>query len=296
MMLFSGCITALVTPFNNDMSVNFAGLEANVDFQIRNGVSGIVPLGTTGESPTISDEERNEIIRVCVEASAGRVPVMVGTGTNSTEKTIKYTKEAQSLGADAALVVSPYYNKPSQDGLFRHFSSVADCSGLPLIIYNIQGRTGVNIETPTLARLAENRNIMGVKEASGSISQAMDVLHQLPREFVVLSGDDNMTLPLISLGGRGVISVVSNLAPRKVSDMVGLAIAGDFVRARALHFELLSLFKSAFVETNPMPIKALMGFANMPSGPCRPPLYGVSAQNLERLRAISGQFVSASLG
>ncbi len=285
-MKFQGCITAMVTPLKETGEVDYEGLRRNVDFQTRHGVSGLVPLGTTGESPTIHDDERDKIIRTVAEQANGRVPVIVGTGTNSTEKTIKYTRQAKSLGADAVLIVSPYYNKPTQEGLYQHFSAVATAVDIPIIVYNIQGRTGVNIETATLKRMAEHRNIVAVKEASGNLSQMMDVLNELPAEFTVISGDDNLTLPLLSLGGMGVISVVSNLLPDKVSSMVKYGLEGDFEAARQIHFELLPFFKAAFIETNPIPIKAAMNMKGLPAGPCRLPLVKLSPQNEDKLRRV----------
>ncbi|MBI3051368.1 4-hydroxy-tetrahydrodipicolinate synthase [Candidatus Woesearchaeota archaeon] len=285
-MKFQGCITALVTPLTDTGEVDYEGLRRNVDFQIMHGVSGLVPLGTTGESPTIHDDEMDKIIRTVVEQANGRVPAIAGTGTNSTEKTIKYTRQAKSLGADAVLIVSPYYNKPTQEGLYQHFSAVATAVDIPIIVYNIQGRTGVNIETVTLKRMAEHRNIVAVKEASGNLSQMMDVLNELPAEFAVISGDDNLTLPLLSLGGVGVISVVSNLLPDKVSSMVKYGLEGDFEAARQIHFELLPFFKAAFIETNPIPIKAAMNMKGLPAGPCRLPLVKLSPQNEDKLRRV----------
>lgn len=287
---FQGSMTAMVTPMKEDGQVDYEGLRQNTEFQIENGTAGLVPLGTTGESPTIHDDEREKIIKAVVEAANGRVPVIVGTGTNSTEKTIKYTRQAKALGADAALIVSPYYNKPTQEGLYQHFSAVATSVDLPIIVYNIQGRTGVNIDTATLKRMAEHKHIVAVKEASGNIAQMMDVLDQLPDEFTVLSGDDNMTLPLMMLGGKGVISVVSNLLPDKVSQMVQYALEGDFESARQVHFELLPIFKAAFIETNPIPIKAAMNMAGLPAGPARLPLCRMMPQNEERLRAVVAKY------
>ncbi len=285
-MKFEGCMTAMITPFDENLQVDYEGLRQNVRFQIENGISGLVPLGTTGESPTITDEERDRIISTVIEESNGKIPVIVGTGTNSTDKTIKHTKHAKDLGADAVLIVSPYYNKPTQEGLYKHFKAINDSVDISIIVYNIQGRTGVNIETPTLLRISELENIVAVKEASGSISQMMDVIHQLPKDFIVLSGDDNMTLPLIAAGGMGVISVVSNLLPRMVSDMVGFALDRDLDKARDLHYRLMPIFKGAFVETNPIPIKAAMSLAGMPAGKCRLPLCDMSQQNLEKLKDV----------
>ena len=290
---FQGCMTAIVTPFTENGDVNYEGLRQNAEFQIRNGITGLVPLGTTGESPTIHDDEREKIIKTVVEAANGRVPVIVGTGTNSTEKTIKYTKQAKNLGADAALIVSPYYNKPTQEGLYQHFTTIATAADLPVIVYNIQSRTGVNIETTTLKKMAEHRNIVAVKEASGNLAQMMDVLDQLPGDFTVMSGDDNLTLPLMALGGKGVISVVSNLLPDKLSEMTRYALEGDFESARQIHFELLPIFKAAFIETNPIPIKEAMNIAGLPAGPCRLPLCRMMPQNEEKLKAVVSKYAVA---
>ena len=280
---FQGAITAMITPLAKNEQVDYEGLIENTHYQIQNGISGLVPLGTTGESPTIHDDEREKIIKTVIETANGRVPVIVGTGTNSTEKTIAYTKQAKTLGADAALVVSPYYNKPTQEGLYRHFTQIAETCNIPIIVYNIQGRTGVNIETTTLKRIAQHENIVAVKEASGNISQMMDVIHEVP-EITVLSGDDNLTLPLMSFGGKGVISVVSNLLPRQVSDLTKYCLEGDFESAAQVHFELLALFKAAFIETNPIPIKAAMNLKGLKAGPCRMPLVNLTPQNEEKLR------------
>jgi 4-hydroxy-tetrahydrodipicolinate synthase len=279
-------MTAMVTPFDKDLQVDYRGLEANVDFQIANGVSGLVPLGTTGEAPTITDSERTKIIETVVKKTAGRVPVIVGVGTNSTDKTIKYSKEAEELGGDGLLVVSPYYNKPSQEGLYRHFEAISNAVDLPVIVYNISGRTAVNIETPTLARIGKLKNVVGVKEASGSMTQIMDVISQLPKDFAVVSGDDNLTLPVIAMGGTGVISVVSNLLPKMVSEMVGRAISGDGAGAKELNYRLFPIFRGAFIETSPVPIKTAMTLAGMPAGGVRLPLCDMRPQNLERLKGI----------
>ncbi len=282
-----GAITAMVTPFTESGELDVEGLKRNVKFQIDNGISGLVPLGTTGESPTVSDDERETVIKAVVAAAAGKVPVIVGTGTNSTAHSIELSRQAEELGADAVLVVSPYYNKPTQEGLYRHFKAIAESIKIPVVVYNIQGRTAVNIETATLVRMAQScSNIIAVKEASGNLAQMMDVLDQLPKTFSVVSGDDNLTLPLMALGGRGVISVVSNLIPKKVSDMCAAGLRGDFATARKLHFEMLPLFKAAFIETNPIPIKAAMSMAGMPAGPARLPLCEMQPANADKLRAV----------
>ncbi|MBI2550412.1 4-hydroxy-tetrahydrodipicolinate synthase [Candidatus Woesearchaeota archaeon] len=281
-----GAMTAMVTPFTEDGKLDVEGLRKNVEFQIANGISGLIPCGTTGESPTLSHDEHDLVIEETVKAARGRVLVIAGTGSNSTQEALRLSKHAEEAGADAVLVVSPYYNKPTQEGLYRHFKAIAESISIPVVVYNIQGRTGVNIETATLARMAQScSNIIAVKEASGNVAQMMDVLEQLPKTFSVVSGDDNMTMPLMALGGRGVISVVSNLIPKKVSDMCAAALKGDFAAARKLHFEMLPLFKAAFIETNPIPIKAAMSLAGLPSGPVRMPLCEMQPTNLDKLKA-----------
>jgi len=269
--LFRGVTTAMITPFLSDGSVDFDGLRKNTRHQLDNGVGGLLPLGTTGETPTLSEDEKEQIVRTVVEEADGKVPVLVGVGTNSTEKTIKNGEQAKAWGADALLVVTPYYNKPSQEGIVAHFHTVCDATDLPVVVYNIQGRTGTNIETSTLKSIAEKENIIAVKEASGNIHQMMDVLEKIP-EIAVYSGDDGMTFPLICLGGQGVISVVSNLLPGLVVEMVSESLAGNMERARQLHFKLLPIFKAAFIETNPCPVKYAMGQLGLAGGPVRLPL------------------------
>jgi 4-hydroxy-tetrahydrodipicolinate synthase len=281
-MKLEGCFTAMVTPFRQDKSLDLEGLRNNVRFQIENGVSGLVPLGTTGESPTVTEEERVAVIKTVVDEVNGKVPVIVGTGSNSTEKTIKETRQAKELGADAALIVSPYYNKPSQEGLYHHFESVAEAVDIPIVVYNIKGRTGVNIETKTLKRIAEFRNITAVKEASGDINQMQDVLRSIP-DFTVLSGDDGMTYNLMALGGKGVISVVSNLMPAKVSELCELMLDGNSEAGEKLHKELMPIFEGAFVETNPVPIKVAMNLKGLAAGPVRQPLWDLMPESKEKL-------------
>ncbi|MCP3681413.1 MAG: 4-hydroxy-tetrahydrodipicolinate synthase [bacterium] len=283
MKKIEGCITAMITPFK-DGKVDIEGLKNNVKFQIGNGVSGIVPLGTTGESPTINDDERAEIVKTVVSETAGKVPVIVGTGTNSTDKSVKYTKQAKELGADAVLVVTPYYNKPTQEGIFLHFAEINKV-GIPIVVYNIQGRTAVNIETATLKRMAEElENVVAVKEASGNINQMMDVVAQMPDDFTVLVGDDSMNVPLISIGGKGVVSVLSNIMPKEVSEMTAAALEGDFEKAAKMHYELLPLMRTMFIETNPAPIKEAMNMKGMPSGPFRLPMCNMQEGNKEKLK------------
>ncbi|MEM0142608.1 MAG: 4-hydroxy-tetrahydrodipicolinate synthase [Candidatus Parvarchaeum sp.] len=279
-----GCITALITPFDNKLEVDYEGFKKNIKFQIENGVTGIVPLGTTGESPTITENEFKDIVSTSVEVVQNKVPVIVGTGSNSTEKTVLTTKKAEELGADAALIITPYYNKPTQEGIYRHFEKISNNTELPIIIYNIASRTGVNIETKTMIRLSNLRNVVGVKEASGNINQIADVIKQLPNDFIVISGDDSMTLPLISLGGHGVISVASNILPRMTSDMVKLALEGEISKARKLNAYMIPIFRDLFIETNPIPVKTAMRMLGMPSGGFRLPLCDMTPQNMEKLR------------
>ncbi len=281
--MFSGTFTALVTPFRNG-EVDVEALEDMVEFQIEHGVSGLVPCGTTGETPAMSEEEDRVVVETVVRVAAGRVPVVAGTGSNSTDMAIKYTKMAQEVGADGSLQVAPYYNKPTQEGLYRHFAAIAESTELPLILYNIPGRTSVTISAETMARLAEVPNIVGVKDSTLSMNMISDVISLCGEEFDVLSGDDPMTLPLIALGGVGVISVASNVAPGAVSDMVKALLEGDFERGRELHYELLPLFRALFVETNPIPVKTAASLLGLCSDEMRLPLIPMSGENLRRLQ------------
>jgi 4-hydroxy-tetrahydrodipicolinate synthase len=265
-------------------------LRENVRFQIENGVHGLVPLGTTGESPTIKEEERKLIIKTVVDEVNGKIPVIVGTGTYSTEEAIRLSKEAQDLGADGLLVVAPYYNKPTQEGLYLHFKAISEAVDIPIIVYNIPGRTGVNVEVQTLVRLSQFDNIVAVKEASGNLAQVMDIIEALGDRITVLSGDDNFTLPIIALGGKGVISVISNLLPKPMVEFVEAALKGDFKKAKELHYHLLPLFKAAFIETNPIPIKTMMNLVGMKAGPCRLPLCNMQPHNLEKVKKILSRY------
>ncbi|MEO0292647.1 MAG: 4-hydroxy-tetrahydrodipicolinate synthase [candidate division WOR-3 bacterium] len=284
--MFQGVFTAIVTPFNEDGSVCEEDLKRLVDFNIENGVTGIVPMGTTGESPTLSHEEHLRVIEVVCEHVNGRVPIIAGTGSNSTKEALYMTSKAKELGANASLQVAPYYNKPTQEGLYRHFKTIADEVDLPMFIYNIPGRTGVNIEPNTIAKLAEHPNIIGVKEASGSLPQMMDIIKNTPPEFIVLSGDDNLTLPLMAVGGKGVISVASNIVPDKMSKMVKAGLEGNFEEMRKLHYELLPLFKAEFIETNPIPIKTALAMKGMIKEVFRLPLCEMSAANKSKLKEV----------
>ena len=285
--MFKGAITAIVTPFTENGELDEEALRRLVEFQIKNKIDGIVPCGTTGESPTLDHEEHGRVIEIVVDAAKGTVPIIAGAGSNSTRHAIEMTRQAADLGADASLHVPPYYNKPTQEGIYRHFSEIAKAVDLPIIAYNIQGRTAVNIETSTLARLAkEYSNITGVKEASGNISQMMDVINELPKNFAVISGDDNLTLPLMALGGTGVISVASNIIPREMHELCEYALNGNFEKARKMHYELLPLFKGIFIETNPIPIKAALAMKGMIKESYRLPMCEMKAENKEKLRKI----------
>jgi 4-hydroxy-tetrahydrodipicolinate synthase len=288
---FQGSIVALVTPFRNDR-VDEAKLRDLVEFHVANGTDGIVPCGTTGEEPTLAPEEHERVVEVVVESARGRLAVIAGTGSNSTRHAIELTRHAKQAGADAALVVNPYYNRPTQEGLYRHFRAVAEAAdGLPIIVYNIQVRTAVNVETDTLARLVRDcPNVAGVKEASGSLDQMTQVVLACGPEFSVLSGDDNLTLPLLAVGGRGVVSVIANIVPKETAEMVHVALEGDLKRARDLHHRLYPLARAAFLETNPIPIKEAMAMAGMIEPEFRLPLCRMTDANRERLRAILRQY------
>ncbi|HOT62954.1 MAG TPA: 4-hydroxy-tetrahydrodipicolinate synthase [Treponemataceae bacterium] len=281
-----GAFTALITPMNPDESVDFEGFRKLVRFQLESGISGLVPLGTTGETPTLDESEEEKLIDIAIEEAKGKVPIILGAGSNCTKDAVKYVKRAKQKGADYALVVTPYYNKPTDEGIYRHFAACAEV-GLPLIVYNIASRTGKNISTALLARLAGLDAVVGVKESSGDLNQMMDVVAAVRAkkpDFAVLSGDDSLTLPLLSIGGDGVVSVVSNIAPAQVTAMVKAGLAGDFEEARKLHYRLLPAFRAAFVETNPIPIKAAMNMMGLPAGTVRLPLSPLLPENEARVK------------
>jgi 4-hydroxy-tetrahydrodipicolinate synthase len=282
--MFSGSIVAIVTPFK-DGRVDEAKLKELVEFQIENGTSAIVPCGTTGESPTLSTAEHERVIEICIKASNKRVPIIAGTGSNSTEEAVALTKHAAFAGANAALVVSPYYNRPTQQGLYLHFKAVANSVDIPIILYNIAGRTAVNIEPSTIARLAQDcKNIVGVKEASGSLDQMQQIKSLCPKEFILLSGDDALTLPVLSIGGVGVISVLANIIPGDVSKMIEVFNKKNLKKAQDIHYKILPLAKAMFVETNPIPIKKAMEMVGLCNGDVRLPLCEMAPENLEKVR------------
>jgi 4-hydroxy-tetrahydrodipicolinate synthase len=283
--MFSGAFTALVTPFKNG-EVDVEALESLVEFQIEGGINGLVPCGTTGESPTLSEEEDRLVIETVVRVTNGRVPVVAGTGSNNTASAIKYTKMAEEVGADGSLQVAPYYNKPTQEGLFRHYAAIAENTSLPLVLYNIPGRTNVTIAPETIAQLSEIPNIVGVKESTLSMNMVSDIRRLCGEEFDILSGDDPMTLPLMALGGTGVVSVASNIAPGAVSDMVAAMNSGDLARGRELHYRLLPLIRALSLETNPIPIKAAASLLGLCSDELRLPLVPMSGENLRNLQTV----------
>jgi len=283
---FQGSIVALVTPFRNG-EVDEAKLRELVDFHVAHGTDGIVPCGTTGESPTLSHDEHKRVVEIVIEAARGRVPIIAGTGSNSTAEAIDLTAHAKRAGAAGSLLVSPYYNKPTQEGLYRHFRAVAEAVDIPIIVYNIAGRTAVNIETDTMARLAKDcPNIVGVKEASGSLDQMTQVILACGPDFTVLSGDDNLTLPLMAVGGRGVISVIANFVPRETVEMTHAALAGDWKLARELHWKLFPLCRAMFIETNPIPVKQTMALMGMIELEYRLPMCPMSEANRQRLLSV----------
>src|SRR5712692_6849235 len=284
--MFQGSIVALVTPFRGG-KVDEPTLRKLVDMHVARGTDGIVPCGTTGESPTLSHDEHRRVVEIVVEAARKRLHVIAGTGSNATSEAIELTTHAKKAGAAGALVVNPYYNKPTQEGLYRHFRAVADAVDIPILAYNIASRTAINVETDTLARLARDcGNIVGVKEASGSLDQMTQVILACGPEFSVLSGDDNITLPLMSVGGRGVISVIANIVPKETAEMTHAALEGDWKRARELHLRLFPLARAAFIETNPIPIKEAMAMAQMIAPEFRLPMCRMAEANRERLRAV----------
>ena len=282
--MFRGTFTALVTPFR-DGAIDVAAFEKLIEAQIAGGVTGVVAVGTTGESPTLSHEEREEAIRLAIAISENRCKVIAGTGSNSTQHAVADTKMAEKLGADGALLVAPYYNKPSQEGLFRHFQAIAHEANLPIMLYNIPGRCGVDIGPETVLRLAaECRKVVSIKEASGSVERVSELRSRLPNEFTILSGDDSLTLPFMSVGAVGVVSVASNLFPAEVGALVRAYESGDVKSAQKSHRQLFPLFKDLFIEPNPVPIKTALAWRGAMSGECRLPLCEMGEANQARLR------------
>ncbi len=282
--MFHGSIVALVTPFKKG-AVDETALAGLVEFHLRAGTDGIVPCGTTGESATLTDAEHRRVIDVVVEAAAGRAPVIAGTGSNNTEEAISLTRHAKASGADGALLITPYYNKPTQEGLYQHYRAVAREVDLPLLLYNIPSRTGVNILPATVARLAAFKNIVGIKDGVGSLQQASDIVQACGDRMTLLSGDDFTALPLMSIGGKGVISVTANIVPAEMAAMIAAALKGDYAEAARLHHQIYPLHAAMFMETNPAPVKAALALMGKCASAVRLPLCGLSAESAESLEA-----------
>lgn len=280
--MFKGSMVALVTPFKNG-KIDKKMLEKLVEFHIKNGTSALVPCGTTGESATLSYDEHDKVIELTIQFAKGRIPVIAGTGSNSTEEAITLTKHAKKAGADASLQVSPYYNRPTQKGLYLHFKAIAEAVDIPIILYNIASRTGVNIEPETFVKLAQIKNIIGVKEASGSLEQMAMIRKLCPNDFLLISGDDALTLPVLSIGGVGIISVAANIIPHDTADMCSSFEKGNIKKAQDLHYKMLRLVKAMFIETNPIPVKTAMGLMKMIDPEMRLPLCEMLPENKEKL-------------
>ncbi len=276
--VFRGAFTALITPFRDD-AIDEAALRRLVDYQIGRGIAGLVPCGTTGESATMTDDERDRVIEIVVDQTAGRVPVIAGTGGNDTRRTIEATRRANELGADAALVVVPYYNKPTQAGMLAHYTAVAESTDLPLVLYNVPGRTGVTMTAETTLELASLPSVAGIKEASGSLDLVSQIIAGVPDEFAVLSGDDSLTVPVMSIGASGVISVASNIVPAEISRLANAGLLGDFGTASALHHELFPLMQAMFIENNPTAVKTAAAMLGFCSDELRLPLTSLSAES-----------------
>jgi 4-hydroxy-tetrahydrodipicolinate synthase len=284
--MFTGCGTALVTPFRRDQSIDEEALRRLIRRQIDAGINFLVPCGTTGESPTLSREEHLRVVGIAVEEANGAVPVLAGAGGYDTHEVIELAVACKMAGADGILSVTPYYNKPTQEGLFQHYQAIAAAVSIPIVVYSVQGRTGVNVEPATLARLAAIPNIVGVKEASGNISQMTNVIHEVPSSFAVLSGDDAITIPLIALGGRGIISVASNEIPLEMTQLAQACLRGDFEAARMIQARFLPLMNVNFVESNPIPVKAALGLMGLLDPVYRLPMTPPSPANLKKIEAV----------
>ena len=287
--MFEGSFVAIVTPFKNG-KVDTKALKGLIEFHIENDTNGIVPCGTTGESATLNHEEHEEVIRITVETCEGKIPVLAGTGSNSTQEAIDLTGSAQNLGADGALLITPYYNKPTQEGLYQHFELVAKETKLPIVLYNVPSRTSVNMEPATVARLSKIENIVGIKEASGNLVQVSEIIQSCGPDFEVISGEDALTWPILALGGKGVISVTANLVPEKFSRLCSAALAGDMETARSVHYELMKLNDIMFIETNPIPVKAALAIMGRIDNEFRAPLCPPSEGNLATLQSVLEEY------
>ena len=283
--MFTGVITALVTPFRNGV-VDEEALRRLVDEQIGAGIDGLVPVGTTGESPTLDHEEHLRVVQIVIEQTRKRVPIIAGTGGNSTREAIELSKEAKRLGADGMLQVTPYYNKPTQDGLYRHFKAIIEAAPLPTVVYNVPGRTGCDLLPETVARLCDIKEVVAIKEATGNLQRASQIIARVGERLVVLSGDDATAFPLFAVGARGVISVVSNVAPAEFAGMWDAFAAGDLARARELHYRCFPLSEGLFIEANPIPVKSALAMMGKIADEIRPPLYPLSGANKEKVHKI----------
>jgi 4-hydroxy-tetrahydrodipicolinate synthase len=284
--MFTGCGTALVTPFRADLSLDESAMRRLVRRQIDAGINFLVPCGTTGESPTLSHEEHLRVVEITLEEAKGKVPVLAGAGGYNTREVIELAQTLERMGADGILSVTPYYNKPTQEGLFQHYNAIACSIRIPIVVYSVQGRTGVNVEPATLARLSAIENIIGVKEASGNIGQMAQIIHQVPEDFLVLSGDDSITLPLIALGGRGIISVASNEIPAEMTAIARHCLTGDFAAARKMYRKYLPLMDVNFVESNPMPVKAAMAMMGLLEPVWRLPMVAPKPESMKKIETV----------
>jgi len=291
--MFEGSYVAIVTPFK-DGRVDARALRELIEFQLAEGTQGVVPCGTTGESATLTHQEHDEVISITVEVCKGRAKVLAGTGSNSTREAIKLTQHAQKAGADGALLITPYYNKPSQEGLYQHFMAVARETDLPIVLYNVPGRTSVDMKPETVKRLSEQKNIVGVKEASGSLAAIGQIVGECPSDFTVLSGDDGLLWPILAIGGKGVISVTANILPGKMAALCQAAASGDMDRARSLHYELRKINDVLFIETNPVPVKTALALMGKIDGELRAPLSPLLTENLEKLKSVLREYALLS--
>ena len=286
MIHLRGCYVAIVTPFDDKGAVNEIALRSNIDFLISKGVAGIVPCGTTGESATLSWEEHNHVVDVALEQANGKIQVIAGAGSNNTSESLNAAAHARKMGADAILCITPYYNRPTQEGLYRHFQTIATQVDIPIVVYNVPGRTGINLQPQTVERLCECSNIVAIKEASGNILQISEIHRRCGDRLTILSGDDPLTLPILACGGKGVISVVANFSPEKIIAMINAFFANDTKTALELHEKLMPLSQAMFIETNPIPVKTAMNLLGMNAGPLRLPLVPMEESNKQRLLAV----------
>ncbi len=286
MKAFGRILTAMVTPFNDDLSVNYQAAARLAKHLVANGNDGLVVAGSTGEAATLTTEEKLKLFSAVLDAVGDKATVIVGTGSNDTRASIALTQEAEKLGVHGSLVVGPYYNKPPQEGYYQHFKAIADNTGLPLIVYNVPGRTASNILPATIARLAQIKNIVAVKESSGNLDQVSEIVRSVPKDFLVYSGDDSLTLPILAVGGVGVVSVAGHIVAKRMQDMISAFFAGNVAAARDIHLELMPFFKVIFVTTNPIPVKMAVNLAGLGAGPVRPPLIAATASETEQIRKV----------